>query len=156
MFSFRLLLVLSALLSSGIAACGRGEPDIDPELEPILQEYLDHAPTVGNLSSLVSLKIGIPDESDPTHLAGKCVKTPWGYGEVRVGIDLKITVAPIDVGSAQFKATVFHELAHCLHNFDHNEEDKDAIMAPSNTSPKGFWEVHLYEKLLQMFREGRK
>ncbi len=145
----KLSILLVSILS--LTGCGR-DLTIDPELEPILDLYLEHSPNVGRIGLLRSLTIGEP-VGGIDRTAGSCTWKAWGIGhEIPIGIDYRIVITPVGMGTALWKSVVFHELAHCLHGFVHNGKDPNAIMAAENSASEEFWQEHLLEKLDEMFK----
>lgn len=148
-FKMKLSIILVSILS--LTGCGR-DLSIDPELEPLLDLYLEHAPNVGRISSLRSLTIGEP-VGGVDGAAGICSWEQWGIGkQIAIGIEYRIIISPIGKGTAIWKSVVFHELAHCLHGFVHNGQDPYSIMAAENLGSEEFWQEHLLEKLDEMFK----
>ncbi len=123
--------VLALLLNVG---CG-AEREVDPELQVLLDHYLKFAPNEGKLESVTEIKYGdVLDDGErgvcdieKSQIAGKT------YEEKRV-----ITVDPREDNGRPVTITVYHELAHCLHDMPHSTGPHD-IMNPARYNGSEYW-----------------
>lgn len=151
----RVLLLVAFML---LTACGVNR-HVDPELQPLLDEYLAKAPNPGRIISLRSLKMVDEEVMKEDGIAGRCDEAKTGVGNsvtgwLITGKVFDIWVSRKNYGSAIWRSTVFHELGHCLHKLEH-VEDRDAIMFPiqDNSDREAWWAEHLDSQLAKLFEQ---
>lgn len=145
-----------------LSACGADdEVTIDYQLRPILDRYLMLAPDEGQLDELADLRVGNPGLGPTGNaLSGRCYRDyDTVVGRKVPGSQRRhVVVAPPhdgDVGGACWRAVVYHELAHCLHDLGHVDDEK-ALMYPfvkcSDERWSDYWaSVDLDNKLMESF-----
>ncbi len=153
----RFLLLLFLIQLTG---CGKPEGAIDERLRPLLEEYLDHAPNFGRYMQLGSMSVEeIADNEEGVKVAGKCGRNETRKGNRLIGFHDKaatyeITIDPLKMGTATWKARVFHELGHCLHGFEHST-DHDSIMYATEAfgeEREQYWQENLERQLALLFK----
>lgn len=136
-----------------LCGCGRWEyakKKSDPALEIYLNEYLHIAPSNGHVEKLDTLVFG--DTASKDDAAGLCRRTAYGipdsaFVEYRyhIWIDRKY------IGSEYLKTIVFHELAHCLHDFVHSDDTTNLMFHGVLSHNPNFRDVYADKKLQQLF-----
>lgn len=141
----RTMIIIVAFLTT---CCGTPDPVIDHELQPIVDEYLMYAPNKGDWDALDEVRFG---ELEGTHEDGECYEVPYyevaGKPIMRAKI---ITIRRTIPRNARFKATVIHELLHCLHGMEH-EGDKYNIKSGHMTMDEKYWESNTIPQLIKAF-----
>lgn len=136
-------IIVLALL---VTACGT-ESEIDPSLEPYLNEYL----SLCDASSECKSK---PRHTVDVLKIGEFANGNLGYCERNKtlgGTDRIVTIVPRgEYGEFQYKTLVFHELGHCIHGLKHDSESW--IMDTSRKlASERVYEVYWEQALTQLF-----
>lgn len=130
-----------ALLATGCGAEKDEPKSFDPVLAPIVYEYLAYAPNKGHLDKLVKMEFG-----DLGGRAGHCHRYDKGSPfETRT-----ITIAPREEHGWIFKSIVMHELAHCLHDIEHSD-DQESLMYHEVWGDEDYWRENLEAKVRELF-----
>lgn len=120
---------------------------VDPDLAPVLAQYLAWAPNEGRLKDLKSLKFG----KLPRGTAATCeIKTVRVCGRA-LYTELRVVVQPLELTPTN-TATVMHELAHCLHDMFHVTDPK-ALMAADVFQDDGYWTENLEKRVKEAFSD---
>lgn len=143
---FGLLVGLFIFVVLSCQGCGT-EHDlvVDPELEPLLSQYLSMAPDNGHLDEVTSIQFGELGAGDH----GLCEIERAQVNGFTYETTRKITIRRPGVGM-RLDTTVFHELGHCLHDLEHTGGEWD-IMNPARVRDNTFWEENMARQLGRMF-----
>jgi hypothetical protein len=134
--------MIRAIILSLIAVGCREETRVDPDLRPMLDLYLAHAPSDGKLEHLKEMIHGDTGES-----FGMC----WKRSRPQ---ERRIHIKPGLDEMAQ-NLTALHELGHCLHDLDHTDDPKSIMYAGGEPIPDdGWWREHMIDQLKAMFGGG--
>jgi hypothetical protein len=135
------LLVFLTLI--GCQACG-AEPEIDPELNVIMEHFLKFAPNSGKLDLVQSIKYG-DTASDGERGRCEIEKSKvgkWKYDEARtITINREPEFAPVAL-------TVYHELGHCLFDMPHTTGRHD-VMNAARAGDMAYWTPERMDTAIQ-------
>ena len=136
------------LLALFFTACGQDEAYLksDPELDYYLRWYLRVAPTDGALKELATLEFGTPPEGK----VGYCEVMPIKTGYRTWSRTRAITVKKLN-RDGFLAAVVMHELAHCLHDFEH-EEAKGHLMSDPMDDDAAWWDANIQTELERLWQ----
>lgn len=134
--------------------CGSQQRDIHPDLRPLLDYYLSYALDGGNIEELVALRYG----TSGTIREARCDSVDKDFLGVKMRTVRQVVVLPPDAGfEYSWKATVMHELGHCLHGLKHSKTEGD-IMYPFSSNEfeeeESYWRENLDKKMRELFPEG--
>lgn len=150
------VIVILIWLSSNIAACGKYELeskppppdyhlDVSPELEYYLSLYLQNAPDEGKLKYLSTVKFGVPSNGQ----FAQCQIIEMDKYRTRAE-ERKVIIRHPKAYDGVFTRHITHELAHCLHN-KHHVDDETAIMYEKDVQPEEFWNDNINTKMSELF-----
>lgn len=126
--------------------CGQEHDlDVDAELAPLLDRYLELAPNNGKYGELIALKFGNTGSAHGNCNVSRDKVAGMAYGEIKRSITIQRKP------SGDYTTTVFHELGHCLHGLGHTDGMFD-IMNPnraSNSNP--YWDENIDSAVRKMF-----
>ncbi len=117
-----------------LTACGKA-PQVDPDLQLMLDHYLALAPHSGKLGAIESIEYAtISDKGE----RGICNIKQKRLGKAVLDDIRDIRIDPIGDGWNLVQLTVYHEFGHCIHDLPHSTGIYD-IMNPRRTGNTEYW-----------------
>lgn len=151
---FRNLRLIAAFLTIFVYSRCSFEQKIHPDIAPVVEEFVRDAKRYGvevDVSRLSSIDFG--DITFAEDAVGLCLSLSVAVIPIPVKHSSKVVILDVyDRDSYQFKALVYHELAHCLLYKGHS--DDHSLMAPTMHS-ECFYQRN-WEPLLEELFTGRK
>lgn len=141
-------------LALGYLAASCGTPLVQPELQGFVDDFFDDCQAYGNslntrlcvLGLQRFVEISLVESLPQPGIKGMCVTDASGKSTV--------SILNEDWGQLQLKATVYHELGHCVLGKGHDPMNQDSIMFPRVQSEL-HWEEHLSRNIPNFFATSR-
>ncbi len=152
----RILLIAILINACGNTSQDREDPPqlrIDEELVTYVNEYLDDAIEAGlntyRISEMggITFKSGVDKEE-----AGRCIVSISAKGRVLREIELSAALT----NPVLRKATIYHELSHCLFMADHTPNIVGGLLSPYMISSPTYYSQNWDRLVKKMFDEIKR
>lgn len=133
--------------------CACGGPQTDLPLQTDVQSFFADCKKYGDPSSYLLCESGKKRQIEikfvdslPIHgIKGMCSTEVVGTSE--------ILILKSNWGESQLKATIYHELGHCILGYKHIGENSEGIMFP-RVRPEDYWKKNIVRLIPELFNNS--